>query len=57
MKAEGVSRNTGAWPLFCNLLALLWIAGGMLFFFVRFTLVFYRANEAAMARLFERLSG
>ena len=37
-----------------NLLAAQWIFGGMLFFFIRFTAVFYHANRAAIDQLLSR---
>ena len=36
-------------------LAAVWIFGGMLFFFLRFSAVFYRANEPAIQHVFDRL--
>lgn len=38
-----------------NALAALWIFGGMLFFFMRFSFAFYSANQSAIDRLLERL--
>lgn len=35
----------------------LWMAGGTLFFLVRFGSVFYRANQPAIDKVVERLTG
>lgn len=43
------------WRVVGNALAAIWIVGGTLFFLVRFTAVFYRANQDAIDRLLERL--
>jgi hypothetical protein len=36
-------------------LAALWIFGGMSFFFLRFSTIFYQANQAAIHQLLERM--
>ncbi|HEO70426.1 MAG TPA: hypothetical protein ENN80_04125 [Candidatus Hydrogenedentes bacterium] len=38
-------------------LAVLWVFGGMLFFFVRFSQVFYQSNQDAIHALLGRLRG
>jgi len=48
-RARGLFRWVG------NALAVLWIFGGMTFFFLRFSFVFYRANQSAIDKLLERL--
>lgn len=40
-----------------NTLAAIWIIFATAFFLVRFTSVFYRANQDAIQGFFERLSG
>ena len=48
-RARGVFRCLG------NALVGLWLFGGMTFFFLRFSFVFYRANQPAIDKLLERL--
>ncbi len=38
-----------------NTLAALWIMGATAFFLMRFSIVFYRANQAAIDNLLERI--
>lgn len=38
-------------------LGALWMAGGTIFFFVRFGSVFYRANQSAIDKVVEMLTG
>jgi hypothetical protein len=38
-----------------NVAAALWVFGGAFYFFIHFTLVFYRANEPAILGVLERI--
>jgi len=40
-----------------TVLTALWIFGGMTFFFLRFSAIFYQANQAAIHQLLERVFG
>jgi len=41
--------------LFGNAIGALWIAGGMLFFLIRFSSIFYYSNQSALDSLLSRL--
>ena len=43
------------WQAAGNALAALWIVGVAAFFLIRFSIVFYRANQPAIDGLLERL--
>lgn len=60
MTAESGSsscENRGMKPLHIlgNILGALWIAGGMLFFLIRFSSIFYHSNKSALDSLLNRL--
>ncbi len=38
-----------------NILGALWIVGGTMFFFVRFSMVFYHTHQTALEGLWHRL--
>jgi len=40
-----------------QVVAALWMAGGTVFFLVRFGSVFYRANQFAIDKMLEKLTG
>ena len=52
---EHDSRFRGMALVLANAIGAIWILGGMFFFFLRFTFVFYEANAAAIGRLLKHL--
>jgi len=42
-------------PTFGECVALLWIVGTFLYFYVNFSLVFFRANQPAIENLLQKL--
>ena len=45
--------STRKWPRIGNVVAAVWIFGGAVVFFVRFSVVFYRANRSAIRHTLE----
>ena len=54
-ESEPSSGFRGLLHFIGNTALALWIVGGMLFFFIRFTFIFYRANHAAIHKFVDQV--